>query len=128
MAAYRAMRHLIAIWTSYQRKKKRVAPNCRSILNNILIRNTRKYNFIISSTHSEPGGGYCDRPTTFVMAKVRVVPLRFQNGSIPRLQLYAVQMGARLAKTIVKELRIEVAEQIFHSDLITFLKRMKSTK
>ncbi len=37
-------------------------------------------------------------------------------------------MGARLAKTIVKELRIEVAEQIFHSDLITFLKRMKSTK
>ena len=60
------------------------------------------------------------------MAKARVVPLKTVTN--PRLEHCVALMGARLAQTIVKELRIKVDEQIFHSDSVIVLKWITSTK
>ena len=71
-------------------------------------------------------GGECDPTIAFVMAKARVAPLK--TVTIPRLELCAALMGARLAQTIMKVLRIKVDEQIFHSDSVTVLKWITATR
>ncbi|XP_062541898.1 uncharacterized protein LOC134209893 [Armigeres subalbatus] len=49
-----------------------------------------------------------------VAAKTRVAPLKFQ--SIPRLELQAAVLGARLAQTILESLSFGVARRCFWSD------------
>ncbi|XP_065083544.1 uncharacterized protein LOC135705687 [Ochlerotatus camptorhynchus] len=51
---------------------------------------------------------------TLVAAKSRVAPLKFQ--SIPRLELQAAVLGARLAQTIAESLTIRVARRCWWTD------------
>ncbi|XP_058827928.1 uncharacterized protein LOC131687858 [Topomyia yanbarensis] len=50
----------------------------------------------------------------FVAAKTRVAPLKYV--SIPRLELQAAVIGARLAKTIVERHRVTINERFFWTD------------
>ncbi|XP_076661126.1 uncharacterized protein LOC143365004, partial [Halictus rubicundus] len=59
-----------------------------------------------------------------IMAKTRVTPLK--PLSVPRLELQAALLGARLGKTVADELKIEISERIFWSDSITIVRWIKS--
>lgn len=54
-----------------------------------------------------------------VMARTRVTPLKPM--AIPRLELQAALMGARMASTIKKELEIKITSQIFWTDSFTVI-------
>ncbi len=55
--------------------------------------------------------------TVFVMSKGRVAPIH--HLTIPRLELSAALLGARLARTIKNELRLKIDGEIFWSDSST---------
>ncbi|XP_076648090.1 uncharacterized protein LOC143356360 [Halictus rubicundus] len=60
----------------------------------------------------------------FIMAKTRVAPLKPM--SIPRLELQAALLASRLARTVQKELEIEISRRVFWSDSITVIRWIKS--
>ena len=63
---------------------------------------------------------------SFVMAKSRVAPLKLVT--IPRLELCAAVMATRLATLIRQELRIAINETVFHSDSVTVLQWINSSR
>lgn len=70
----------------------------------------------------DSGGNVCCR---LVMAKTRVAPLR--RLSIPRVELQAAVLGARLAKTVGETLTVAVGRRVFWSDSTNALKWIKSS-
>lgn len=70
----------------------------------------------------DSGGNVCCR---LVMAKTRVAPLR--RLSIPRIELQAAVLGARLAKTVGETLTVDVGQKVFWSDSTNALKWIKSS-
>ena len=69
---------------------------------------------------------YSDGSTrvTLIMAKSRVAPLK--PLSVPRLELQAAVLGARLAKFIGKELEIKINQRYLWSDSSTVLRWIKT--
>ena len=63
---------------------------------------------------------YC----SFVMGKTRNAPIR--EWTIPRLELQAAVLAARMSKTILKELDFQVHETYFWSDSMTSLQYIKN--
>lgn len=56
---------------------------------------------------------------SLIMSKSRVAPVKPMT--VPRLELQAALLGARMARTIVDELEIEISERVFWSDSTTVL-------
>ena len=61
----------------------------------------------------------------FLMARCRVTPLKLVT--IPRLELSAALIGARLATLLVKEIGLEMSKIVFWTDSMTVLKWIHST-
>lgn len=61
---------------------------------------------------------------SLIMAKSRVAPLK--PLSVPRLELQAALVGARLAKFIEKELEIKISQRFFWSDSATVISWIRS--
>ena len=61
---------------------------------------------------------------SFVMGKTRNAPIR--EWTIPRLELQAAVLSARLGKMIVKELDLQVDQTFFWSDSMTSLQYIKN--
>ena len=61
---------------------------------------------------------------SFVMEKTRNVPIR--EWTIPRLELQAAVLAARLSKMIVKELDLQVDQTFFWSNSMTSLQYLKN--
>lgn len=60
----------------------------------------------------------------FVMGKSRVAPLKHMT--IPRLELTAATMAARMDKTLRSELQLQFQESVFWSDSVTVLKYIRN--
>lgn len=63
--------------------------------------------------------------SSFVMSKCRVAQI--QHLTIPRMELSAALLGARLAKKIKDELRLKIDQEIYWSDSSTVLRWIHST-
>jgi hypothetical protein len=63
--------------------------------------------------------------TSFVMSKCRVAPI--QHLTIPRMELSAAVLGARLAQSIKAELRLKLDQETYWSDSSTVLRWIHST-
>ncbi|XP_058797666.1 uncharacterized protein LOC131667915 [Phymastichus coffea] len=61
---------------------------------------------------------------SLVMAKTRVAPVK--PTTIPRLELQAAVLGARIASTVSEELDIKISEKIFWSDSTTVLQWIRA--
>ena len=62
----------------------------------------------------------------FVLAKSRLTPVNKPSLTIPRLELEAALIAARLVKTIVQEIKITVSNISLWSDSTTVLKYIKN--
>ena len=61
---------------------------------------------------------------SFVMGKTRNAPIK--EWTIPRLELQAAVLAARLSKTILRELDLPVCQTFFWSDSMTSLQYIKN--
>ncbi|XP_058803555.1 uncharacterized protein LOC131671274 [Phymastichus coffea] len=61
---------------------------------------------------------------SLVMAKTRVAPVK--PTTVPRLELQAAVLGARIASTVSEELDIKISEKIFWSDSTTVLQWIRA--
>lgn len=69
--------------------------------------------------------GHGEIQTSFVSAKTRVAPLK-QPISIPRLELQAALMGARLGHSLTTNLRLKISQTFYWTDSKTVLHWVRS--
>ena len=62
----------------------------------------------------------------FVLAKSRLTPINKPSLTIPRLELKAALIAARLVKSIVQEIKLTVSNILLWSDSTTVLKYVKN--